>query len=63
MMEKRVPLDTYCEKKIPTLQKTYDGLIDYATKLATLNSMVKSRFFDNILKSVLWYTSYEIICL
>ena len=29
MMAKRVPLDTYCEKKIPTLQKTYDGLIDY----------------------------------
>ena len=29
MMAKRVPLDTYCEKKIPTLQKTYVGLIDY----------------------------------
>ena len=29
MMVKRVPIDTYCEKKIPTLQKTYDGLIDY----------------------------------
>ena len=29
MMAKRVPIDTYCEKKIPTLQKTYDGFIDY----------------------------------
>lgn len=29
MMAKRVPLGAYCEKKIPTLQKTYDGLIDY----------------------------------
>ena len=28
-MVKRVPIDTYCDKKIPTLQKTYDGLIDY----------------------------------
>ena len=29
MIVKRVPIDTYCEKKVPTLQKTYDGLIDY----------------------------------
>mgnify|MGYP003294609954 CR=1 FL=1 len=29
MMANRVPIDTYCEKKIPTLQNTYDGLIDY----------------------------------
>ena len=29
MTVKRIPVDTYCEKKIPTLQKTYDGLIDY----------------------------------
>jgi len=28
-MAKRVPLDSYCEKKIPTLQNTYNGLIDY----------------------------------
>ena len=28
-MGKRLPIDTYCEKKIATLQKTYDGLIDY----------------------------------
>ena len=29
MMVTRVPIDTYCEKKISTLQKNYDGLIDY----------------------------------
>ena len=29
MIVKRVPIDTYCEKKVPTIQKTYDGLIDY----------------------------------
>ena len=29
MIVKRVPIDTYCEKKVPTLQKTYDGLIEY----------------------------------
>jgi len=28
-MLKRNPIDTYCDKKIPTLQKAYDGLIDY----------------------------------
>lgn len=28
-MCKRLPIDTFCEKKISTLQKTYNGLIDY----------------------------------
>ena len=28
-MSERLPIDVFCEKKIPTLQKSYNGLIDY----------------------------------
>ena len=49
MMAKRVPIDTYCEKKIPTLQKTYDGLIDY----------VDISSVDNTEKKIISYQTIE----
>ena len=49
MMAERVPIDTYCEKKIPTLQKTYDGLIDY----------VDISSVDNTEKKIISYQTIE----
>ena len=49
MMTKRVPIDTYCEKKIPTLQKAYDGLIDY----------VDISSVDNTEKKIISYQTIE----
>ena len=49
MMAKRVPIDTYCEKKIPTLQKTYDGMIDY----------VDISSVDNTEKKIISYQTIE----
>ena len=49
MMAERVPIDTYCEKKIPTLQKTYDGLIDY----------VDISSVDNTEKKIVSYQTIE----
>lgn len=49
MMAKRVPIDTYCEKKVATLQKTYDGLIDY----------VDISSVDNTEKKIISYQTIE----
>ena len=49
MMTERVPIDTYCEKKIPTLQKTHNGLIDY----------VDISSVDNTEKRIISYQTIE----
>ena len=46
-MAKRVPLDSYCEKKITTLQSSYNGLIDY----------IDISSVDNIEKRIISYQS------
>ena len=48
-MAKRVPLDLFCEKKILTLQNTYDGLIDY----------IDISSVDNIEKRIVSYQTIE----
>ena len=48
MITKRVPIDTYCEKKITTLQKTYDGLIDYVDISSVDNIEKKITSFQTI---------------
>lgn len=49
MMAERVPIDTYCKKKIPTLQKTHNGLIDY----------VDISSVDNTEKRIISYQTIE----
>ena len=48
MRIKRVPIDTFCEKKIPTLQKTYDGLIDYVDISSVDNTEKKITSYQTI---------------
>lgn len=47
-MVKRVPIDTYCEKAITTLPKTYDGLIDYIDISSVDNTEKKIVSFQTI---------------
>ena len=49
MMAERVPIDTYCKKNIPTLQKTHNGLIDY----------VDISSVDNTEKRIISYQTIE----
>ncbi len=48
-MQKRIPIDVYCENRIATLPKTYDGLIDY----------IDISSVDNVEKRILSYQTIE----